>query len=72
MTDNTIRIPLEVLDADGAVMIEITDPTDGTRRTFTGPDEATVNRQIDAFWGISAADEAEAEAAAATTPGTGQ
>jgi hypothetical protein len=70
MTDNTIRIPLEVLDADDAVMIEITDPTDGTRRTFTGPDEATVNRQIDEFWGISAAD--EAEAAAATTPGTGQ
>ncbi len=58
MNGNMIRIPVEILDAPDAVMVEITDPTDGTIHTFTGPDEASVERKIDEFWGISAADEA--------------
>lgn len=53
MSDNSIRIPVEILDDPiDEVQVEITDPTDGTVYTFTGPDELAVQRKIDEFWGI--------------------
>lgn len=60
MSDSTIRIPVEILEEDriNEVQVEITDPTDGTVHTFTGPDEVTVQRQIDEFWGIDEANKA--------------
>jgi len=59
MSDNTIRIPVEILDEDPhTVEVEIIDPTDGTRHTFTGPDELSVQRAIDDFWGIAEANRA--------------
>lgn len=59
MSDHTIRIPVEILgDRIDEVQVEITDPTDGTVHTFTGPDELSVQRQIDDFWGIEAANKA--------------
>lgn len=60
MSDNTIHIPAETLDTetDSTVEITITDPTDGSTHVFTGPDEVTVHRQIDALWGIDDANEA--------------
>ncbi len=60
MSNNPIRIPVEILDADPVdqVVVHITDPTDGTVHTFTGPDEESVDRQIDEFWGIDAANKA--------------
>lgn len=59
MADSTIRIPLEILDDPiDEVRVEITDPTDGTVHTFTGPDEPSVQRQIDEFWGIEEANKA--------------
>lgn len=58
MNDNTINIPVEILeDPIDQVEIQITDPTDGTVHTFTGPDEVSVNRQIDQFWGIDNANQ---------------
>ena len=60
MSDSTIRIPVEILEDDpnNEVQVEITDPTDGTVHTFTGPDELAVQRQIDEFWGIDEANKA--------------
>ncbi|MFN8073568.1 MAG: hypothetical protein U0R66_17425 [Mycobacterium sp.] len=58
MSDSTIRIPVEVLDGPlDEVQVEITDPTDGTVHTFSGPDEISVQRQIDQFWGIDNANQ---------------
>jgi hypothetical protein len=58
MSDNTIRIPVEVLeDTDGiAVELEITDPTTGQVHTFTGATEAQATAAAERFFGV---DEAE-------------
>lgn len=59
MSDSTIRIPVEILDDPiDQVEVQITDPTDGTVHTFTGPDEVSVQRQIDQFWAIDEANTA--------------
>ncbi len=59
MSDSTIRIPVEIVGDDlDEVQVEITDPTDGTVHVFTGPDEVSVQRKIDEFWGIDEANKA--------------
>jgi hypothetical protein len=57
--NNPIRIPVEILDDPvDQVEVQITDPTDGTVHTFTGPDEVSVQRKIDQFWAIDEANAA--------------
>ncbi len=59
MSNHPIRIPVEILDDPvDQVEVQITDPTDGTVHTFTGPDELSVQRAIDDFWGIGEANRA--------------
>lgn len=56
MGNNMIHSPTDMSDA---VLVEITDPTDDSVvHTFTGPDDASVERQIDEFFGVTAADQA--------------
>ena len=58
MSDNKIRIPVEVLEDTDivAVELEITDPTTGQVHTFTGATEAEATAAAERFFG---ADEAE-------------
>lgn len=56
MSDNTIRIPLEVLADDIAVEIEVTDPTTGQVHLFTGATEEQATAAAERFFGV---DEAE-------------
>ena len=61
MSDNTIRIPVEIIeDTDIAVELEITDPTTGQVHTFTGATEAEATEAAERFFGV---DEAERIAA---------
>lgn len=41
------------------VELEVTDPTDGTTHVFEGPDELSVQRQVDEFWGVDEANRRE-------------
>lgn len=56
MSDNTIRIPVEVLEDDISVELEVTDPTTGQVHTFTGATEAEAAAAAERFFGV---DEAE-------------
>lgn len=56
MSDNTIRIPVEVLDGDIAVEVEVTDPTTGQVHVFTGATVEQATAAAERFFGI---DEAE-------------
>jgi len=56
MTDNTIRIPVEVLEEDIAVELEVTDPTTGQVHLFTGATVEQVTAAAEEFFGV---DEAE-------------
>ena len=41
------------------VELEVTDPTDGTTQVFAGPDELSVQRKVDEFWGVDEANSRE-------------
>ena len=45
--------------AKSVVTIEVTDPTDGTTHVFSGDDEMSVQRQVDAHFGVDEANRRE-------------
>jgi len=56
MSDNTIRIPVEILEDDIDVELEITDPTTGQVHTFTAATEAQATAAAERFFGVDEAD----------------